>query len=87
MSQQGRLQDKVAIVTGAGLGIGKAIAQRYVEEGARVVIAELKPETGQAVAAELGENAFFVETDASDMPASKRWCRPRSTSSVRSTSS
>lgn len=61
----GQLEGRVAIVTGAGLGIGQAIARRYVEEGARVVVAELDPNAGRATAAELGKNALFVQTDAS----------------------
>ena len=65
----GRLQDKVAIITGAGQGIGAAIAQRFAEEGARVVIAEINATTGAAVAAALGEQGFrarFVSTDVAD---------------------
>src|SRR5262249_60279771 len=62
----GRLQDKVAFITGAGSGIARAAALLFTHEGAKVVIAELKPEFGraseQAVRAAGGE-AFFVETD------------------------
>ena len=60
----GQLEGRVAIVTGAGLGIGQGIAQRFVEEGARVVVAELNPETGRATAEKLGKNACFVQTNA-----------------------
>ncbi|WP_299846028.1 SDR family oxidoreductase [uncultured Paracoccus sp.] len=56
-----RLKDKVAIVTGAGQGIGEAIARAFVAEGANVVIAERNPETGQQVADEIG--AVFSPCD------------------------
>lgn len=43
----GRLQGKIAIVTGAGQGIGEATARCLAQEGAAVVVAELNPETGE----------------------------------------
>ena len=64
-----RLKDKVAIITGAGAGIGKAVALRYAAEGASVVIAEINPQTGCAAADEIrsaqGE-ALFVPTDVAE---------------------
>ncbi len=62
----GQLDGRVAIITGAGDGIGAAMAQRFVEEGAKVVIAELDPQSGKATADRLGDAAFFVETNAGD---------------------
>ena len=63
----GRLDGRVAIVTGAGQGIGRGIARRFAREGAAVVIAEINPETGKAVEREivdeLGGAARFVETN------------------------
>lgn len=64
-----RLRDKVAIVTGAGNGIGRAIARRYACEGATVVIAEIDAAAGQQVEQDIrnrGGEALFVQTDVSD---------------------
>jgi NAD(P)-dependent dehydrogenase (short-subunit alcohol dehydrogenase family) len=61
-----RLEGKTAVVTGAGQGIGAAIARCFATERAQVVVAEINPETGAAVAAELtagGGRAVFIETD------------------------
>ena len=60
-----RLKDKVALVIGASRGIGKAIAQRFKEEGARLVLADFEDEAGRAAADEIG--AEFVRTDISKM--------------------
>ena len=58
-----RLDGRVAVVTGAGDGIGRAIAGAYVAEGAKVVVAELDEAKGAAAADELGDTAVFVRTD------------------------
>ena len=63
----GRLDGRVAIITGAGQGVGRGVARRFAREGASVVVAELNPKTGAAVAAEiteeLGGQAVFQPTD------------------------
>ncbi len=56
-----RLQDRVAVITGGASGIGYATAQRFVEEGAKVVIVDLNEEIGNKVAKELG--AIFVKAN------------------------
>lgn len=70
-----RLQGKVSIVTGAGQGIGAAIARVFGREGAAVVVAEKNAETGSAVASAIegeGGRALFVETDVTDKAAIER---------------
>jgi 3-oxoacyl-[acyl-carrier protein] reductase len=59
----GRLEGKAAVVIGAARGIGEGIAERFVEEGARVVIGDTEVALGEATARRLG--ARFVETDIS----------------------
>jgi 3-oxoacyl-[acyl-carrier protein] reductase len=57
----GRLQDRVALVTGAASGFGAAIAERFAEEGARVIVADLNAEGGRAVAQRLGARAVTCD--------------------------
>lgn len=59
----GRLEGKIAIVTGAASGFGKGIAEAYANEGARVVVADLNAEGAQAVAHEIGNGAISFGVD------------------------
>jgi NAD(P)-dependent dehydrogenase (short-subunit alcohol dehydrogenase family) len=64
-----RLNDKIAIVTGAAHGIGRAIAERFAEEGAAVLLADIDDEAGEATAAAIcarGGRASFQHVDVSD---------------------
>ena len=60
-----RLANKVAIITGGASGIGAGTVRRFVEEGAKVVIADIQDDLGEALAAELGENTVYQHTDVS----------------------
>ena len=61
-----RLAGKVAIITGAASGIGRAAALLFATEGAKVVIADVDEERGRAVEGEIGDEALFVRTDVAD---------------------
>jgi 3alpha(or 20beta)-hydroxysteroid dehydrogenase len=59
----GRLDGKVALVTGAARGTGEATARRFAAEGARVVLGDVRDELGQAVAKDIGDAAAYAHLD------------------------
>jgi D-sorbitol dehydrogenase (acceptor) len=62
-----RLQGKSALITGSARGIGRAFAEAYIREGAIVAIADINLEAGKVTAAELGDNAYAVKLDVTDL--------------------
>jgi 3-oxoacyl-[acyl-carrier protein] reductase len=60
-----RLQDKIAIVTGAGSGFGEGIAQRFAQEGCKLIVNDINVEGGERVAREIGAQARFHQADVS----------------------
>lgn len=60
----GRLNHKIAVVTGGAMGIGRAITERFVKEGAKVVVADVNEKSGQAFTGKL-DNAYFYQLDVS----------------------
>ncbi|RMS76710.1 Sorbitol dehydrogenase [Pseudomonas savastanoi] len=61
-----RLEGKSALITGSARGIGRAFAQAYIHEGARVAIADINLQRAQATANELGPNAYAVSMDVTE---------------------
>jgi NAD(P)-dependent dehydrogenase (short-subunit alcohol dehydrogenase family) len=64
--KMGRLDNKTAVITGSARGIGFAFAKRYVQEGAKVAIADFNFEGAKKAAEEIGKNAIAVRLDVSD---------------------
>lgn len=75
MAHGGRLEGKVAFITGAGAGIARAAAKNFAKEGAKVVIAEINEETGKACENEVlaaSNIARFIKTDVTNEESVKR---------------
>jgi len=71
MSNEGRLHGKVALVTGAGSGIGRAASVRFAQEGAKVAVCELSEDMGEETVDMIkkqGGEAFFIRVDVSKSP-------------------
>lgn len=66
--KMGRLDGKVAVITGGASGIGEAAVRLFVKEGAQVIIADIQEDRGEGLARELGGNATFLRTDVSQEP-------------------
>lgn len=66
----GRINGKVALITGGGSGIGLATAGRFIEEGARVTITDRDTEAGESASKALGERCLFLPQDVTD---ESRW--------------
>jgi NAD(P)-dependent dehydrogenase (short-subunit alcohol dehydrogenase family) len=74
-SSHGRLQGKVALVTGGGQGIGEAISRKLAGEGAAIVIADFNPESGAKVVESLRSNGITSEFVAADVTKRADWDR------------
>lgn len=70
-----RLSGKVAIITGAGSGIGRESALLFAREGARVAVADINEKFGRETAALMGESAFFIKVDVSSWSDTERMVR------------
>jgi NAD(P)-dependent dehydrogenase (short-subunit alcohol dehydrogenase family) len=66
-----QIHDRTFLVTGGGSGLGAACARRLAARGGRVVIADVQKNVGAALAAELGAQGLFVETDVTSRPSAE----------------
>lgn len=67
------LKDKVCIITGGAAGIGKATAEKFAAEGAKVVVCDVNEEAGNALAKELGNDASFWKVNVVDRQEVQDW--------------
>ena len=82
----GRLEGRVAAITGASSGIGRAAAELFVQEGAKVALGDIQDDAGQALADSLGDGAVFARCDVTCRGRGGRhWWTPRWPSSASST--
>ncbi|KAJ4815057.1 NAD(P)-binding Rossmann-fold superfamily protein [Rhynchospora pubera] len=65
-SQSGRLAGKIALITGAACGIGKAAAIRFIENGAKVLLADVQDHLGKSIANDLGPNATYIHCNVTN---------------------
>jgi 3-oxoacyl-[acyl-carrier protein] reductase len=68
-----RLKDRVALITGGAAGIGKATAEKFLQEGTQVAIGDVDQEAGQAAVKELGPRAVCFQVDATDRVSIDHW--------------
>ena len=68
-----RLQDKVTLITGGAAGIGKAAAQRFLEEGSKVELCDVNQEAGESVVEEWGPGVAFRQVNVTDREQVRAW--------------
>jgi len=68
-----RLKDEVCLITGGAAGIGKATAEKFSQEGAKIVICDVDSEAGESQAAKLGNGAVFYKVDVTNRDAVQAW--------------